>query len=866
MSVQQQTEKWEDEVRGLYGVDKRTDRSLLAKQNFSDCKNLILEKGVAKTRPGSIAWGTLSFAATIGTIRGKLYTIEVGSDTFCLLHVGTKLYYGKKTNLIPTTVKDLSAVDVAVYDQDSSFEDWGFYYGTTGQAVVRVLFKQQPSIANPAARCLALEMQESTGIFVGMNAGISSSTTLVTAQALPSSYPAQTLGVYYYRVTPLRIIDGIRIAAGAPTGALYQEYALAGSVQPRPFATFEITNSAEYYQIQVDRSATLDPQVTHYMLEITKELDFSESDVVSANGNDPNLFFEDVTVAVANPAYININNANTDRFTTTAPNIWGYQPIPGHLVSVFTAGILWFGGAGTFPSRLYHSATTGYSWHYGLYDPTAFHAVEESDKKTITAMMVVSDHLVIWKQNKTCILANRDPAAPQVTWRDRKVGILWRTCAESLSQDEAVCLCHDGMVRLFNGVEYSSQKDLQGVQADISDKVRAITDVIDSTTVTFIWHRERLALIYGATAARKAIILHPKESMEWMPWGDLEHEWNALVSNDNTWIYLSTITRTFFEQSPASTETYLDRGSVAVAWNATPVPVQGKVRKNKIMLDQLLIEGYFQYIMDCFITIDGGREVTAVVRGTPDPEHRENQYQNWYKIAPDQAVNGNFYTLTLSGTGKCILRAFFHRVYERMLNTPGWSSASTYRSYFFLPAWASRVLMHLRFDQDSNTAQDYSGSLRDYTFEPGFGIGTRTFDATLLPGGGQSLVGAIGSGYYSDWDGLEGLFDADGLLVQSVTFEKIDVFPSMASEVTLMDGGDGVYYWRLYVTTAGALAFRVYTAGLSYLFSTASGIVAAGSVAYSVQFVYSNGGLNGQFYAGALTGDASAITTIRAAA
>ncbi len=861
MSTANQTEKWEDEVRGLLGVDKRTDRSLLGKQNFSDCKNLVLERGVAKTRPGSIAWGALSFSAVAGTIHGKLHTVEVGTDTWCLLHVGTKLYYGKKTDATPTAIQDLSAADVAVFDQDSSFEDWGFYYGTTGQAVVRILFKQKPSIAHPTAGCLALELQESTGIFVAMAAGIDSGTTLLTSYILPSSLPDQTLGTYRYRVTPIRLIDGIRIASGAPTGAVYSEYAASGSVQTRPFSTFEIGIATSYCQVQIENSGTIDPQITHYLLEITKELDFTDSEVVSSNGNDPDLFYEDIIEAIAATTIMDVDVSNTDRSSTVAPNIWGYRPIPGHLISKFTAGILWFGGASAFPSRLYRSATTGFSWHYGLYDPTAFHAVEESDNKQIQAIMVVSDHLVIWKQNKTAILPGRDPAAA-ITWRDRKIGVLWRTCAESVSEDEVVCLCHDGMVRLFNGVSYSSKSDVEGVQSDISDKVRPITDVIDPTTVSFVWHRERLALLYGATAARKALVLHPKEGMEWMPWEDLEHEWNASIENDNVWIYLSTITRTFYEQSPLLTETYLDRGTEIVEYGATPVCVQGKIRKNKVALDQLLIEGYFQYVMDCFITVDGGRVVTATVRGTPDPEERENEHQNWYKFAPDEAVNGNFYALTLSGTGKCILRAFFHRVIERNMLSPGWTSSTNYRPYFFLPAWASRALMHLRFDVDSDTAKDYSGNDRDYEFSGG--IGGRVFDADMDPGGGQTITGATGSGYACDsWNGFDGIFDEDGALIQSTTFESVCGFTSLAAEVTIMDGGDGVQYWRLLANEDGSLEFIISTDSLSYSFTTAAGVVLASGEQYTIQFVLSNGGLNGQFYASLSDEDFAELLTTR---
>lgn len=163
------------------------------------------------------------------------------------------------------------------------------------------------------------------------------------------------------------------------------------------------------------------------------------------------------------------------------------------------------------------------------------------------------------------------------------------------------------------------------------------------------------------------------------------------------------------------------------------------------------------------------------------------------------------------------------------------------------------VLFHAKFDEDSNTLLDSSLYERHHTWSNGTG-GSRTHDATLVPGGGESAVGGSGSGWSdADWAGMDGIGDSGGYNSHDHAYEYINSFPSLAAAQVIMEGGDGTYFWRLRVNADGSLEYQIYTSALSYKFTTAAGAIVAGSTQYTIQFVLSNGGQNGQFYVGLRT-------------
>jgi hypothetical protein len=180
------------------------------------------------------------------------------------------------------------------------------------------------------------------------------------------------------------------------------------------------------------------------------------------------------------------------------------------------------------------------------------------------------------------------------------------------------------------------------------------------------------------------------------------------------------------------------------------------------------------------------------------------------------------------------------------------------------PTWASDILLYLRLDADSDTAQDGSGRDRDHVWANGTG-GSRTYDGTLVPGGGQSLVGGADSGYTdADWTAMDYVGDAAGLNSQDLTYEYVATFPTLAAAQVIQEGGDGTNYWRLRVNADGSLEYQIATSAISYKFTTAAGTIVAGTQ-YTIQFVLSNGGQNGQFYVAERTGAYASVLTTRSA-
>jgi hypothetical protein len=88
-------------------------------------------------------------------------------------------------------------------------------------------------------------------------------------------------------------------------------------------------------------------------------------------------------------------------------------------------------------------------------------------------------------------------------------------------------------------------------------------------------------------------------------------------------------------------------------------------------------------------------------------------------------------------------------------------------------------------------------------------------------------------------------------------------FISLAAVQVIQEGGFGGSLWRLHVNPDGSLEYQIKTSALAYRFKTAAGIIVADGTAYTIQFVLSNQGLNGQFYAAPRIGSFAQLLTTR---
>lgn len=846
MGLKELTTTWEEEFLEFRGIDKRTDRSLVPTNFLTDASNCVLERGILRSRLGSSQWGTLSFASVAGTTR-RMMTVDVGASDYVLVHRGTGIWYGLKGASSPTRILDIAGGNLTVADAESEFENFGYTVGVDGTRVVKVLFKQ-------AAGCKELQFNSATGLWTGLNAGIASSTFSFVLSELVGGGTNQAAGTYRVRLVAQRKIGAIRTSESASTGKN------TSTLEDKGYQ--EITLAAATNRIQaVITHSGLDAQVTHFQFQVTKVLNFASGSVYSSNGNDPTLYFECTTAATAASPITVVLNVADDQLELVCPDLIGYEPLPGHVISVYAGGVLFFGGIAPYHARIFYSGLSGYYYHNTLYNPLAWIPADEGDGQLLTDLEIVSDHLCVFKEGKTGILPNKNIEAP-IVWRDKRIGTLHRSAAANISEDQLIVLCQDGILRLFDGVSYTDKKDLGESQAAFSDVVRPITESIDPSTVTYMWHKERLHLLYGAAGARKALVLHPREGFGWTTWTGLQHEWNGLIDNGNSWVFLYN--NLLYEQSP-STPVYTDFGGTAIAWSATFAPLHPKNRRNKIWLKQSLLEGSFANLFNAVFRTDGGYITSSAVNSSPDPTLSEFQYIQWLKLFPDRQIFGQFAELTLAGNGSMIIRKHHWVVIEKDTGSAGWSFTAPYERYYFAPVWASNVILHITFDADSTTARDYSGHNRDHLWSNGTG-GSRAHDAALIPGGGESAVAGSGSGWTdADWTAMDYIGDSSGLNSASLTYEYVVSFPSLASMVVIQEGGNGNYYWRMLANTNGSLEYQIYTSALSYKFTTAAGTVAAGATQYTIQFVLSNGGQNGQFYAAPRTSAFAITTTTRSA-
>lgn len=645
MTLQVSTE-FEEEFRGFKGLDTRRDRSLLPYNFVTDHKNQVLVQGVWKCREGSEQWGELDFSATgSGTFRG-FTVVDVGNQDYVLAHKGTRLYLGLKDTSTPTAINDLTGNPITVVDEESEFLPYGYSVGSGGTKVIKVLFKQ-------ASGCKTLEWDGT--IWKARNSGINTSSFSFAASEVAGG-SGQPLGTFRVRLVAMRQVSGVRTNESAPIGK---------ATEPTDYQEVEITSASNRIQIVVTHSG-LDSQVTHWQAQVTRPLNFPAGSVYSDNGNDPTQFFETTAVAVAgSPQTFQLDVSNLE---LVCPDLFGYEPIPGHLISDYAGGILFFGGVAPYPSRIYKSGISGFFYHNELYDPFEFYSADEGDGQQLIAISKVSDHLFIGKETKTGIVPNMSLDA-SIIWRDLRLGVLHRHALGRLSKDTLVCLNNDGVLRRFDGIGYIDRVDpLEPRENPFSDKVLSISEDISPATASFVFHKDRLHIVYGDAGEREALVLHSQEDYAWGKWDSLTHDFSALAQNDTEWVYYSA--GKFWQQN--KTNIFTQEGSLTpIAWSTTFVGVRPKESpRNIIKSFRCSVEGYFTSAVACVLNCNNGYLVTDAVNLVPDPSLAENQYIQWFNVYPERAAFGNFIVLSLSGTGNHFIRAINWDLVERVGRKP----------------------------------------------------------------------------------------------------------------------------------------------------------------------------------------------------
>lgn len=662
MTLQVKNE-FEQEFRAWKGLDLRTDRSLIPYTHFTYNQNQILERGVLKLRLGSTEWGALGFSTLPGTFRSGSI-VDTGVDDYGVFHKGTKLYYGLKEASAPTAMLDVSGGAVTVVDAESEITPFGYSVGSGGERVIKLLFKQ-------TAGCKIMEFDGT--VWKCRNAGIANDTFSFTISETGGGIN-QPIGAYRVRVVARRMVSDVCTSESAPSGK-----STGTGVDDKGYQ--EVTLSASTNRIQVNLvHSGLDSQVTHWQVQVTKALNFPSGSVYSDNGNDPTIYFETLSVPVtASPQAIQID---VSALELICPDLIGYEPVPGHLISTYSGGILFFGGVNPFPSRIYKSGISGFYYHNELYNPFEFYSADEGDGTQLIGLSEVSDHLFVIKETKTGIVPNK-ALDGLIIWRDFRLGCLHRKAFHQLTKDTMVILCNDGVLRRFDGVSYVDRVDpLSSQQSAFSDNVRAESEEIDSSTVSFVYHADRLHLIYGEEGERKALVLHPQEDFAWTSWDGLAHDFSFLADNGRTWVYFHE--DLLWEQNFPGT--FTDRGE-DIPWEITFAVLRPELSpRNIIKMYRCSVEGYFTSAVAGTLNCNAGYLVTPSVNIVPDPALVENQFIQWFNVCPSTAAFGNFLELTLSGIGNHFIRGINWDVVERVGRKP--ISQGGYDPSGLVPDWA----------------------------------------------------------------------------------------------------------------------------------------------------------------------------------
>jgi hypothetical protein len=888
MSERDAKESYEVERRVMRGMDIDTDLSLLQEDLFRETKNLTINGGVHETRPGSTRYGSCTFAGIVGEQHGMTFISTIQGE-WCLAHIGSGLYAAiKDSGAAPTRIVSLTGSNIEVSDSNhpsrQPFVQIQLEFDTGGFRIYKIMFRSSGSI-------VIIEYKEATGVWVGRDPGIPilprstfDSMRPGEASRVGTPFPPQLAGTYRIRVRFVRVVNGVRLIE-SPVFAYDGD---AGDITHRGYVEHTLTSPDNVMLITFYYLNGIPAAATHFLIECTRVLNLV-GDGFSDNGNDPTIFYEcanqlNTGIALSTSPLISIADAtvSADQYQTflDASNLQvptqdtaNYLPIPPHNVSAFEGGLVFFVGSAQNRSRIFIAGSSGISTQAELYNPAVFVSADEADGKTITAMELVGNHLGIWKENKTGILMNRDFLSP-VVWRDRKIGASAQGCVSMLTQNQAIVLCHDGILRVFNGSNYDQGFEIGDEVPELSSPVAPLSERIQPETASFIWHREKLHLLHGLLGHRRALVLHAREGYGWTPWEDLTHHVNALAENELKWIFMDEDTGFLYEQSPLD-PVYLDRDKDQIQWSRHDGPLWPKNRRNSMVVEDCFIEGVFDMLTEAHFELDEQRVEGAAVGISPAAGVKASRLQRWFKAWAEAGaeLRCNSLELFLEGIGYSLHRAVQYRIIEE--SSLGVPSVPAVRAdiFTFIPSWGAPVVHYARFDRDSEEQYDFSGHRRNLAFYPGLGgAALRSHIADMPPYGGESLVpnGEVDSGWISgSWDGMDYLGDEDGACSKPQTFEAV-LSRTSGDAAFLEDAANANGTWQIVIQEDGSIRIRLFTYGTTpkrWEWVTAAGVIPIGSplAPYVIQASLSSDGDALRLWAGAASASVALVPTTRAA-
>lgn len=577
------------------------------------------------------------------------------------------------------------------------------------------------------------------------------------------------------------------------------------------------------------------------------------------------------------------NNTDATLFNLVGLDRIELEPLPAASVGVFHAGRMWISGVDGANDILYsNNQGTKYS---ELYDPE--NVIETGrDGVAITRLFSFERDLVFLKESKSGRLQGGD-VDQEVEHFDQRIGVAGYTHAEYLPGIGIIAITNDDPALKILGLDYRWSSNLGGM--DFSLAIQEDIAAMTADKVRFLYLRGKILISDGEGTLH---VLHARFGKGWTRWEmpiDTGNTLNLIsfAGGSRAAVISANAFTLEIEKEGVNTDDSMEDDSLANPITASFAPHMYQSEGGQHILEQ---EWYW---------IEGklSAPMTAVpfLNGLPWPA-MSSETETPFVVSPYTFVNEQFldreYRLYLAPqtVGPMLWvpfqGSFLHHRFETVLpatirghgmraivdeDESGFQAFDPFRQVIgsepTLPTWDSEVILHLTFDEPTgDIAHDVSGRNRHHTWSAGSPAGSRAYDSALVPSGGQSVVAGTDSGYAdADWTGLDYIGDASGFNSEDLTYEYVESFPSLAAAQVIQQGGNGTSYWRLRVNADGSLEYQILTSALSYKFTTAAGTIVAGATQYTIQFVLSNGGQNGQFYVAARTGVYASLTTTRSA-
>jgi len=540
---------------------------------------------------------------------------------------------------------------------------------------------------------------------------------------------------------------------------------------------------------------------------------------------------------------------------------------------------LWFGGIEdtTFQSRVYYTSYAGtpYACQYVV---DQYKDIDSNDGQKIIKLISFEKDLVAIKESKTCELIDGNIDL-QFDTTDFTTGIENAKCAHYIPGTGICAITNDQ--RDFKIYGYNkSWNNVSGVE--VSRTIRTITKSANISIVSIIYLNGKIWLSLGTSIV---YVLHKESNKGWTKYEyptPSDDVYFFTYKNNTKALYISADSYMIQVDDSTTNQDIDPSDDVLVDIYGSITTHQFSVANGRSVLD-------FQRL-SVIADLSDNLTASTYVNGLPwptgisntsisfimDPQTyiptvlRQGEYS--LVLEPPRPLANYLHFNIITKIPFTINNVILYAIVDNGFR-PNFDPFQYTAFHKVSPGWGNNVMLHLPYDElIGDIANDISGNQRNHTWNEGDPAGTHSYEFTLAPGGGQD-IGAGTDSYYGDsnWTALD-LLGTDGYFSDAMTFEKViynSAIPEVGyhDDIVVFEAGNGTSMIRMIIKSDDSLEFIAYTFDssnnlvLNKKFYTAANTAPVGAVPYTIQFVLSNGGLNGQFYCGLKTGSTSEILT-----